>query len=482
MNSNKTVFFFALLFFFLVPTTLAISAENVSCTTYFTGIGCPYCAQADPFLLETALQENPELVIIEYEVYQQSENAQLMLEYNTQYASGTGIPVLIVGINDFFVGPPDITQNIQSIVEKENNPCPLQNGTENFEIIDLTSLPKSPKIWRNDRILFPTTKNGNNETLKELVLSDNILETLAQTVHTKTTAQPVLYSGGSVQFENAVIVDGWIFQWNGDPLPPNGETPPNGNNGSDTNNGTIPPIDPNENNTPTEGLTLAKLVSLAAVDAVNPCALAVLTLILIAILTHNPKNKHKVLFAGLSFTIAVFVMYLFYGLVIIKFFQIIQALTSIRLLLYTLLGFVAIILGLLNIKDFFRYKPGSIGTEMPMFLRPHVQKIISGVTSPRGAFIVGLFVTVFLLPCTIGPYVIAGGILSTMELIQTIPPLLLYNFIFVLPMLAITIIIYQGIAHVEDVSTWKDQNIRHLHLIAGIIMVLLGIAMILGWL
>lgn len=225
-------------------------------------------------------------------------------------------------------------------------------------------------------------------------------------------------------------------------------------------------------------LTIAKIISLAAVDAINPCALAVLSLMLIAIITYNPKKKRNVLLAGFAFTISVFVMYLFYGLVIIKFFQVVQTLTSIRLILYKVLGIFAILLGILNIKDFIKYKPGGLLTEMPMKLRPKAKKIISGITSPKGAFVIGLFVTVFLLPCTIGPYVIAGGILSVLELLATLPWLLLYNLIFVSPMIAITLIVYAGFAKVENVSEWKEKNIRYLHLIAGSIMFGLGVIMI----
>lgn len=229
-------------------------------------------------------------------------------------------------------------------------------------------------------------------------------------------------------------------------------------------------------------LTLAKIVSLAVVDAVNPCALAVLTLVLIAVLTYDPKKKKRnILLAGLAFTASVFIMYLFYGLVIIRFLQIVQALTNIRLWLYKILGLAAIILGCLNIKDFLFYKPGGFGTEMPMSLRPKVKKIIFGVTSPKGAFAVGAFVTIFLLPCTIGPYVIAGGILSVLSILKTLPWLLLYNLIFVFPMLVITAVCYVGFATVENVSGWKEKNIRHLHLVAGLIIFGLGVAMVLGW-
>jgi cytochrome c biogenesis protein CcdA len=158
----------------------------------------------------------------------------------------------------------------------------------------------------------------------------------------------------------------------------------------------------------------------------------------------------------------------------------VEAIAGIRLYLYKILGVAAIILGILNIKNFLRYKPGGLATEMPISWRPKVKRITSAVTSTKGAFIVGIFVTIFLLPCTIGPYVIAGGILSVISLLETIPWLVLYNLVFVLPMLAITFVIYIGYTTVENVSGWKERNIRYLHLIAGIIMFLLGVAMLFG--
>jgi len=229
-------------------------------------------------------------------------------------------------------------------------------------------------------------------------------------------------------------------------------------------------------------LTLPKILSLAIVDSINPCALAVLILMLTAILTYNPEKKKNILLAGLAFISSVFVMYFLYGLIIVKFFQIIQSLTPVRVWLYKILGGVAIILGILNIRDFISYRPGRPITEMPLFLRPRVKKIISKITSPKGAFLVGAFVTLFLLPCTIGPYIIAGGILSILEILKTFPWLFLYNLIFILPMIIIVSAVYFRFKKIEDISKWKEQNIRYLHLTAGIIIVFLGIAMVFNFL
>ena len=230
-----------------------------------------------------------------------------------------------------------------------------------------------------------------------------------------------------------------------------------------------------------EEISLTKVVSLALVDAVNPCEFAVLTMLLVSIIAYNPHKKENIIWAGLSFSLAVFIMYIVYGLFIIKSFQLVQGITTVRPFLYKALGGAAMLLGLLQIKDFFVYKVGSFATEMPVSWRPKVKRIISKVTSPVGAFGVGIFVTLFLLPCTIGPYIILGGMLSFMEILSTLPTLLLYNIIFISPMLLITLVVYFGLSRVEDVQNWKDKNIRILHLIAGLIILGLGIAMLAEW-
>ena len=222
---------------------------------------------------------------------------------------------------------------------------------------------------------------------------------------------------------------------------------------------------------------------LALADSVNPCAFAVLTMVLLAILIKNPKRKDKILFGGLSFAFAVYLGYLFYGLIIIQFFLVFaEFLRHNAIWIHKGLATLAMIIGALNIRDFFSYKPGGIATEMPISLRPKVKKIIKKVTSPSGAFIIGFIVTLFLLPCTIGPYIVASGILAELGTIGAIPWLLYYNLLFILPMLIVVGLIYFGFARVHQLGGWKEANIKNLHLIAGILLFLVGLALFLGWL
>ncbi len=228
-------------------------------------------------------------------------------------------------------------------------------------------------------------------------------------------------------------------------------------------------------------IDLTKIIGLAAVDAVNPCALAVLTILLTSILIQYPTRKSKALQAGLMFAASVFVIYFGLGLLIILGFKTVTAVTQLSSMwFYKILAVFAIVLGIFNIKDFFRYGGGGFVMEVPKRWRPRMKRFITSVTSPTGAFFVGIIVSLFLLPCTAGPYFVAGGILSNFSWFAALLPLLLYNIIFILPMIGITLIVYVGLATVGHVSVWRDRNIRLLHLVAGLIMLGLGIAMLVG--
>jgi cytochrome c biogenesis protein CcdA len=87
-----------------------------------------------------------------------------------------------------------------------------------------------------------------------------------------------------------------------------------------------------------------------------------------------------------------------------------------------------------------------------------------------------------LLPCTIGPYIVASGLLSELGTLNSIPWLLYYNLIFILPMIIITLIIFFGFKKVDEVAGWKERNIKILHLIAGILLFTVGVALLAGWL
>ena len=483
-----TTFFFLFILILSLTSFNFISAQTNSntpkniCATYFTGIGCPHCAKADPVVFRDLLSKNPELIIVEYEIYRSKENGPLLLEFNQNFNilpdTRLGIPFFILDKNNYLLGDEPVIKKSQTLIDsiKKASPCFLPNGSiTQFDNLDFSNLPGKPKIWTKNRILIKEGKGGDNKILKELIENRDLNSVLKNVDFTKIDPIKVLISGNYITFDHAIQVDNWIFQWNGSPLSISPRQKEQNKLPSTQQN-----TNPNENKSPNQSFTMAKIASLASVDAINPCALAVLTLMLISILSYNPGKKKKVLMAGLSFVGAILLGYFVYGLMIIKFWQVAQFLTPIKLWLYKILGVIAIVLGILEIKDFIAYHPGGILTEMPLSMRPKAKKIISQITSSRGAFLIGIFVTLFLLPCTIGPYIIAGGILSKLNIIKIVPWLAVYDLIFVAPMVAIILSIYFGFRKINNISEWRERNIKYLHLISGIIIAILGVIMFLG--
>ena len=221
-------------------------------------------------------------------------------------------------------------------------------------------------------------------------------------------------------------------------------------------------------------LTISAVVSAAIVDAINPCAFAVLIILMTTILASS--NKRRALLAGLAFSVSIYIAYFLMGLGLFSAIQI----AGLSKKFYIIVAFLAIVIGLFNLKDYLWYDKW-FKMEVPMSWRPKMKALIKRVSSPVGAFFIGFIVSLFLLPCTSGPYIIILGLLAnTATKNYAIMLLLLYNLIFIIPMLLITLGIYFGLTTTERAEKWRMKKLKILHLIAGIIILLLGIGMLIA--
>jgi cytochrome c biogenesis protein CcdA/glutaredoxin len=226
-------------------------------------------------------------------------------------------------------------------------------------------------------------------------------------------------------------------------------------------------------------ITIPIVMAAAAVDAINPCAFAVLIILMTAALAI--ADKKRALKFGIAFTVSVYISYFLMGL---GLFSALQA-TGISHTFYIIVTVLAFVVGLLNIKDYFWYGKGFL-MEVPLSWRPTMKKILNGATTPFGAFLAGFVVSLFELPCTGGPYIVILGLLAK-EVTQNvgIMYLLLYNLVFVSPLIILSIIIYRGLSTTEKLEQIRQEKIKLLHLIGGLLMLGIAIVMILsliyGW-
>jgi len=219
---------------------------------------------------------------------------------------------------------------------------------------------------------------------------------------------------------------------------------------------------------PANSIPIPLLIGAALADALNPCALAVLILLLATVMA--AKGKNKALLSGLAFSFAIFSSYMMMGL------GLYTAITAFSLPHYfsLVVAILAIVIGLANLKDVIWYGKVFI-MEVPLSWRPKMQSILKKVTGPLGALGAGYLVSLFLVPCASGPYIVLlGKLAEKVSVTKTIPLLILYNLVFVLPMVIITLAMYFGSTRMGKLEEWRKNNLRLLHAITAGLMLFIG--------
>ena len=202
-------------------------------------------------------------------------------------------------------------------------------------------------------------------------------------------------------------------------------------------------------------------------DSINPCEFAVMLLLISSILTKT-KSRRKALLSWWLFVLAVFLSYFGMWLGLFTALAWAQNTYLIKLIVWIL----GILVWLANLKDFFRYGKWFV-MEVPFGWRPKMASLIEKIASPGWAFVVWVIVSLFLLPCTSWPYFTILGYLASesknLNLWWYIY-LLVYNIIFVLPMIVIAVLVWFGFKSAEELAKIKKKNTRLIHLIVGILM------------
>ena len=196
-----------------------------------------------------------------------------------------------------------------------------------------------------------------------------------------------------------------------------------------------------------EQLTLGLVIVAALADSINPCVFGVL-IFLLAYMKTVFKNKVKMLIAGIIYTASVYVTYLLIGVGLFA----LSYTAGLSTPFYWIAAIVAIAAGLFEIKDYFWYGKGFSLQMIPGGAKG-IKKFSNMMRSLESkhpllslgfAVVLGVFVVLVELPWTGAPYLAIIGLLTQGSYATGIPLLLLYNLIFVLPLLVIIGLVYVG--------------------------------------
>lgn len=240
-----------------------------------------------------------------------------------------------------------------------------------------------------------------------------------------------------------------------------------------------------------QNLALPAVIAAATANSLNPCAIGMLIFLLGYLVVFAPDyrggpfgaetSKAKVLKTGLLYISVMFVTYFTLGFVFYSNLQPLLINPTYKVISYYLkivLSILIVLAGLINLKD---TKWPTIGPslEIPQRFRPFLGRLVTRATYPATA-ILAFFVTLFETPCAFPLYAGTLGILSKCDLssLQLFGYLVLYNFIFVLPLLILLVIIWGGTELVR-IKEWEHKYRNKLKLVTGLMLTIMGILLLL---
>lgn len=220
---------------------------------------------------------------------------------------------------------------------------------------------------------------------------------------------------------------------------------------------------------PTLGLVLGS----AAIDSINPCAIGVLIL-MISVMLAGKKSVGRMVLLGGMYILAIFTTYLLAGLGLLYFLAAIPLFVTEYVSI--IVGSIIVLFGLVEIKDFFWYGRGfSLG--IPVSFAKKIHQMAKNI-SVLGVILTGAFVAGVELPCTGAPYLAIITVLSTNFNTIAFLMLVLYNIVFVLPLLVILLMVAGGVK-LHVVKAWKQEARGFMRLMIGLLLVFLGWLLIL---
>lgn len=202
------------------------------------------------------------------------------------------------------------------------------------------------------------------------------------------------------------------------------------------------------------------------IAGIHPCTIGVLLFFLAFLFSIQllAKDAFKI---GAAYILGVFAAYFLIGLGLLQTMVFSDPHTAAKIA-----AALVFLLGLFNIARYF--VPSIKGFKLPGFSKTIIAQNVSKTTIPA-AFLVGIVTGICSFGCTAGIYFSVLGFLATNPTIG-IPLLVLYNTLFVLPLLVI-LLLASNAQTVEKISALQARHARKLFLVAGILMVLMAIAL-----
>lgn len=226
------------------------------------------------------------------------------------------------------------------------------------------------------------------------------------------------------------------------------------------------------------GVLLAYTVSLAVLDSVNPCVFVLLSVLLVSVSVIG--GKRLVASTATVFVFTVFVSYTLLGLGLYR------ALFFVPRWLMPLLAVVFGVLmatdylGRIVVKKLLGRLPSSdkVCLACKVYEEAIAPKLSKSAVPPLWAGALGMMSSFTLLPCSAGPYILFAKAISALPLHEAILYLVLYNAIFIAPLLGISLLVVCA-SRTPRIMNIINKHEKKIRILASISIIALGLYMFL---
>lgn len=198
-------------------------------------------------------------------------------------------------------------------------------------------------------------------------------------------------------------------------------------------------------------MTVGIVLAAGLLDGVNPCAFATI-IFLLSYLQVARRTPAQILQVGGAFILGVFLTYFMLGFGLAELVSRLQVLRGFSTALNWALAVVALIIGLLSLRDGIRASRGQAGEmtlQLPDFLKTRIHKVIRHSARHSrfvvAAFVTGIVIAVLELACTGQVYLPTIVYVMQTGVISAVGMLLLYNLAFILPLVVVFALAYGGL-------------------------------------
>lgn len=220
----------------------------------------------------------------------------------------------------------------------------------------------------------------------------------------------------------------------------------------------------------------ALTVILAGMDSFNPCAFFVL-FFLLSLLIHSGSRARMLLIGG-SFIFMSGVVYFLFMSAWLNIFLILGT----RAIITVAAGLVAVLVSIINIKDFFLFKKGvslTISDEAKSKLLDRMRRLLKSTSvfsALAATLVLAAAANSYELLCTAGfPMVYTRALtLKNLSTPQYYTYIGLYNVVYVIPLMAIMAVFVFTLGS-RKLTEWQG---RELKLLSGLMMLGLGLALL----